>query len=109
MGCISPAIFTKSQVQVVSVAISGSRPSALLLLCAAEIPALIPLKVQKSNDGEGVTFYTRWADWRSFVTRLLQIKPGITAGIDIRTGTRSILKYIAKPMFKAFGGALNER
>ena len=37
------------------------------------------------------------------------IKPGMTAGIDIRTGTRSILKYIAKPVVKAFGGAMNER
>jgi adhesin transport system membrane fusion protein len=42
-------------------------------------------------------------------TREIIIKPGMTAGIDIRTGTRSILKYIAKPVFKAFGGALNER
>ena len=41
--------------------------------------------------------------------RDIVIKPGMTAGIDIRTGTRSILKYIAKPVFKAFGGAMNER
>ena len=41
--------------------------------------------------------------------RDITIKPGMTAGIDIRTGTRSILKYIAKPVVKAFGGAMNER
>ena len=36
-------------------------------------------------------------------------KPGMTVSIDIRTGTRSVLNYIAKPVFKAFGGALIER
>jgi hypothetical protein len=37
------------------------------------------------------------------------VKPGMTVGIDIRTGTRSVLKYLAKPVVKAFGGALIER
>jgi hypothetical protein len=33
----------------------------------------------------------------------------MTASLDIRTGTRSVLKYLAKPVFKSFGGALSER
>ncbi|NVO06546.1 MAG: HlyD family efflux transporter periplasmic adaptor subunit, partial [Rhodoferax sp.] len=37
------------------------------------------------------------------------VRPGMTVSIDIRTGTRSVLQYIAKPVFKAFGGALIER
>lgn len=37
------------------------------------------------------------------------LKPGMTSTIDIRTNSRSVLKYLAKPIFKAFGGALNER
>ena len=37
------------------------------------------------------------------------LKPGMTATVDIRTGHRSILKYLAKPVYKAFGGAMNER
>jgi adhesin transport system membrane fusion protein len=37
------------------------------------------------------------------------LKPGMTATVDIRTNTRSVLKYLAKPVFKAFGGAMNER
>lgn len=36
------------------------------------------------------------------------IKPGMTASLDIRIGSRTVLKYIAKPIFKAFGGALAE-
>ena len=37
------------------------------------------------------------------------LKPGMTATVDIRTGRRSVLKYLAKPGFKAFAGAMNER
>ena len=37
------------------------------------------------------------------------LKPGLTATVDIRTNARSVLKYLAKPLFKAFGGAMNER
>ena len=39
----------------------------------------------------------------------VELKPGMTATVDIRTGHRSVLKYLAKPVYKAFGGAMNER
>ena len=39
----------------------------------------------------------------------MALKPGMTAKVDIRTGRRSVLKYLAKPVYKAFAGALNER
>ena len=39
----------------------------------------------------------------------VELKPGMTATVDIRTGNRSVLKYLAKPVYKAFGGAFNER
>jgi len=37
------------------------------------------------------------------------LKPGMTATVDIRTGRRSVLKYLVKPVYTAFAGALNER
>lgn len=37
------------------------------------------------------------------------LKPGMTATVDIRTGQRSVLKNLTKPMYKAFAGAMNER
>lgn len=37
------------------------------------------------------------------------LKPGMTATVDIRTASRSVLHYLAKPVFKVFGGAMNER
>lgn len=39
----------------------------------------------------------------------IELKPGMAATIDIRTGQRSVLQYLAKPIYKAFGGAMNER
>ena len=33
----------------------------------------------------------------------------MTASVDIRTDSRSILNYLAKPVFRASGGAMNER
>ena len=40
--------------------------------------------------------------------RNILIKPGMPVTLDIRVGSRSILKYLAKPIYKAFGGALIE-
>ena len=41
--------------------------------------------------------------------RDIVVKPGMTVSIDIKTGKRSVLSYLAKPVIKAFGGALTER
>ena len=41
--------------------------------------------------------------------RELILKPGMTASLDIQTGTRSIFTYLAKPLVKAFSGAMTER
>lgn len=41
--------------------------------------------------------------------RNILVKPGMTVSIDIRTGTRSVLTYMAKPVVNAFDGALIER
>jgi adhesin transport system membrane fusion protein len=37
------------------------------------------------------------------------LKPGMTATLDIRTRSRSVLQYLVKPVHKAFSGALHER
>jgi adhesin transport system membrane fusion protein len=41
--------------------------------------------------------------------QLIEIKPGMTASIDIRTGTRNLLNYLMKPVIKTLGNSLNER
>ena len=40
---------------------------------------------------------------------LAMLKPGMTATVDLKTGGRSVLKYLIKPVYKAFGGALTEK
>lgn len=39
----------------------------------------------------------------------LDLRPGMTASVDIRTGQRSVLSYLIKPLARAFGGAMSER
>ena len=40
---------------------------------------------------------------------LTELKPGMTATLDIQTRSRSLLQYLTKPVQKAFSGALHER
>lgn len=40
---------------------------------------------------------------------LNELKTGMTASLDIRTRSRSVMQYLAKPVQKAFSGALHER
>jgi adhesin transport system membrane fusion protein len=37
------------------------------------------------------------------------LKQGMTASIDIKTSKRSVLQFIAKPIVRAFSGALLEK
>ena len=39
----------------------------------------------------------------------LKLQPGLTASLEIKTGERSILKYLLKPISRGFSGALSER
>lgn len=38
-----------------------------------------------------------------------QLKAGMTASIDVQTGRSSVLAYIAKPILRAFSGALSQK
>lgn len=39
----------------------------------------------------------------------IDLKPGLTATVDILTGERSVLRYLLKPIARGLSGALNER
>ena len=56
-------------------------------------------RAQISLDSAQVNKKLAWTD----------LKPGMTASVDIRTGYRSILGYIFKPVAKAFEGAGSQR
>jgi len=42
-------------------------------------------------------------------TRRIEIQPGMTASVDIRTGAKTVLHYLTKPITKTFSEALGER
>ena len=73
--------------------------------------------VEQGANGQSSTYYRAQVKLdddkaRSHPNPLLAavvLKPGMTASVDIKTGHRSVLKYLAKPVYKAFGGAMNER
>jgi ATP-binding cassette subfamily C protein LapB len=73
--------------------------------------------VEQGANGQSSTYYRAQVKLdddkaRSHPNAMLAavvIKPGMTASVDIKTGHRSVLKYLAKPVYKAFGGAMNER
>lgn len=41
--------------------------------------------------------------------QLKELKPGMTASVDIQTGSRTVLTYLLKPISKAFQGAATQR
>lgn len=71
--------------------------------------------VEQGANGQTITYYRAHvridADKTKANPKLADVplKPGMTATVDIRTDSRSVLQYLAKPVFKTFGGAMNER
>jgi adhesin transport system membrane fusion protein len=52
------------------------------------------------------------AQGRSFSKRTddrMDLQPGMTATVEIKTGTNTVLRYLAKPLIKNMQGALTER
>ena len=68
---------------------------------------------EQATNGQSSTYYRAQVRFDAPIVNpklaRVAIKPGMTATVDVRTGYRSILEYLAKPVFKAFGGALHER
>lgn len=72
---------------------------------------------EQGATGQTQTYYRAQVaiDWDAHATfadqriRPQDIKPGMTATADVLTGQRSLLHYIAKPVTRAFSGALMQR
>lgn len=69
--------------------------------------------VEQGPSGQSITYYRAHiklgAQQINPKARLIIIKLGMTGTVDIQTGKRSVFRYITKPIFKSFNGALNER
>ena len=70
---------------------------------------------QQAEDGSSATYYRARArvDLQAKAADPkfadLVLKPGMTATVDIRTAKRTVLQFIAKPILRAFSGALTQR
>ncbi|MBK5914427.1 HlyD family efflux transporter periplasmic adaptor subunit [Rhodocyclus purpureus] len=70
---------------------------------------------EQGSNGQTQTYYRAqvvldWSAGDAFQRiRPQDIKPGMTATADVITGQRSILHYLAKPITRAFSGALMQR
>jgi len=68
---------------------------------------------EQAPNGQAQTFYRVQIKFNTEQdNRKLQLndlKPGMTANVDVLTGSRSVLTYLTKPITKAFQGAASQR
>lgn len=69
--------------------------------------------IEQSPSGQTQTYYRAhirlYEKQSNPKAAMIALKLGMTGTVDIRTGTRSVFRYLTKPIFKSFSGALNER
>lgn len=70
---------------------------------------------EQADDGSTTTYYRARARVNEDATDVnpklanLQLRPGMTATVDVRTAKRTVLQFMAKPILRAFSGALTQR
>ncbi len=69
--------------------------------------------VEQGPNGQSMSYYRAHvridASQANAMLARVPLKPGMTSTIDIKTRTRSVLRYLLKPVIRTFSGALNER
>ncbi len=69
--------------------------------------------VEQGANGQSMSYYRAQvridANQANAMLARVPLKPGMTSTIDIKTRTRSVLRYLLKPVIRTFSGALNER
>ena len=70
---------------------------------------------EKGEDGSTSTYYRARARVDQAAKNAnpkfadLQLRPGMTTTVDVRTAKRTVLQFMAKPILRAFSGALTQR
>lgn len=69
--------------------------------------------VEQGPSGQALTYYRAHVRLNEKQSNpkagLIVVKLGMTGTVDVQTGSRSVFRYLTKPIFKSFNGALNER
>ena len=53
--------------------------------------------------------FERWESRQAVRGRSMAVQPGMTAQVDVRTGERTVLQYLTKPIVKTLSESLHER
>lgn len=61
------------------------------------------------TDDDGDTFYRVRFRTREDVDEAMEVIPGMTADVDIRTGERTVMQFLLKPLLRAWTDSLGER
>ena len=69
---------------------------------------------EQAQSGSASVFYKAYVtippeELTVFKEKRAELKLGMSASIDIKTGSRTVMKYILKPIYKAFEGAFHEK
>jgi len=106
IGHLSPDLPVAVRLDAFDASIYGALQGRLVYLSADTLS-------ERGPDGREMTYYrgTVLIDAAQDNPRLSAdlLRPGMTATADIRTGTRSVLTFLVKPIARAFSGALNQR
>ncbi len=106
IGSLSAGQPVTVQLDAFSSTIYGSLEGSLDYVSADTI-------TENAGDGRSHSFYLARIGFLPTQTNpriaLGDIKPGMELTVDVKTGRRSIMTYLAKPILRAFSGALKER
>jgi adhesin transport system membrane fusion protein len=107
IGLLRPGLQATVQFDAFDYAVYGTLAGTLEYLSADTLS-------EPGPNGQLQTFYrarVRLAAAPAGAGRLTpaMLKPGMAASVDLRVARRSLLQYLAKPVVKAFHGALQER
>jgi adhesin transport system membrane fusion protein len=68
--------------------------------------------MEQTKGGENIYYKVKIRikqdEFKEKLSKNIQIDPGMTVGVDIKTGQRTVLTYLLKPIIKTLNQSLNE-
>jgi adhesin transport system membrane fusion protein len=69
--------------------------------------------MEQTKGGENIYYKVKIRikqdEFKEKLSKNIQIDPGMTVGVDIKTGQRTVLTYLLKPIIKTLNQSLNEK
>jgi adhesin transport system membrane fusion protein len=106
IGFLNPGLSVAVKINAYDSTVYGDLPGKLIFLSADTLS-------ENLQQGEQPYYRARIrADGNKFSGRpdaLITILPGMTATVEIKTGRKTVLQYLTKPILKTLGEAMGER